>query len=99
MQKKKEKRKKNAHHRIREKLIKADRSNVKSELFLFISDIVSSYIKNWKTIWFGRVDLDDCIEPCAIFNLKKRKHQIIRRDYQGKRVNYPYRPSKQGNPS
>ena len=78
--KQKKRKRKKAKHSIREKLIKADRSNFKSKLLFFISDIVSSYIKNWKTIWFGRVDLDDCIEPCAIFNLKKRKHQITTRD-------------------
>lgn len=54
--KKKEKKMKQS---IREKLVKANRSNFKSKFFVFISDVVSSYIKYWKTIGFGRVDLDD----------------------------------------
>lgn len=54
----------------KEKLVKASRSNFKSKFFFFISDVVSSHINYWKTIRVGRVDLDNCMEPCAIFNLQ-----------------------------
>ena len=55
------------------RLIKANGSNFESKFFVFVSDVVGSYISYWKSVWFGRVHLNNGVKPRAVLNLERKK--------------------------
>ena len=61
--------------RIR-RLIKANRSNFESKFFVFVSDVIHSYISYWKSVWFGRVHLNNGVKPRAVLNLERKKNRL-----------------------